>query len=185
MFDHTTVSNLHFCSDHSKFCWSRQHGDGARRKTSMENIVSKKSWQNGNLSQTPRFSKHHRFSVGFGLNFKTLSEFSHFSVVFNTKSTLFSTTYHDMDNMGRSVSWMYLHLVSFADQVVQTPRATHSISGCLHVAQLSWTSTLHRCAAFQAPTKHCLVTAALHQLNSHPVALAASIFSSRGKRKWF
>ena len=123
--------------------------------------------------------------MGFGLNFKTLSEFSHFSVVFNTKSTLFSTTYHDMDNMGRSVSWMYLHLVSFADQVVQTPRATHSISGCLHVAQLSWTSTLHRCAAFQAPTKHCLVTAALHQLNSHPVALAASIFSSRGKRKWF
>ena len=106
-------------------------------------------------------------------------------VLLNTKTMLFSTTSHDMENMGRSVLWMYLYLVSFADQLVQTPRATHSISGCLHVAQLSWTSTLHRCAAFQAPTKHCLVTAALHQLNSHPVALAASIFSSRGKHKWF
>ena len=63
-----------------------------------------------------------------------------------------------MENMGRSVLWMYLHLVSFADQLVQTPRATHSISGCLHVAQLSWTSTLHRCALVQ-PSRRQLSTA--------------------------
>ena len=151
-------------------------------------LVAKHQWRTSPAKSIIKMEtfwvKHHGFSVEFGSNSEILKHLFEWRVL-NTKTMLFSTTYHDMDNMGRSVSWMYLHLVSFADQVVQTPRATHSISGCLHVAQLSWTSTLHRCAAFQAPTKHCLVTAALHQLNSHPVALAASIFSSRGKRKWF
>ena len=55
----------------------------------------------------------------FGSDSEILKHLFDWKVLLNTKTMPFSTIYHDMDNMGHSVSWMYLHFVSFADQVVQ------------------------------------------------------------------
>ena len=88
-------------------------------------------------------SKHHGFSVEFGSNSEVLKHLFECRVL-NTKAMLFSTTYHDMDNMGRSVSWMYLHLVSFADQLVQNckrqgPPTPFPVAYMLH----SWVGLPH------------------------------------------